>query len=168
MPCEYIPVLLREYPNYRRPPYRASTLLFLYDFTLANKVMRLEFVTPAPSIPGKTTSAVVGFLSFSSYIFQHAHRTPRAAAYACMSLLILQILLSDLDIAGKICLEDNVAPVRICRQKAPMLATVKGDRNLAAATIDAVTGGLSHNLRKRLDVELYTYVPKLYNVHGLY
>jgi len=156
------PSFLGYSPDVRRPLYRASTLLFLYDFTLANKVMRLEFVTLAPSISGQNAPPVVGFLSFSSYLYQHAHRTPRAAAYACLSLLILQILLSDLDIAGKICREDNVAPVRICRQKAPMLATVKGDRNLAAATIDAITGGLSHNMRKRLDVELYTYDPELY------
>jgi len=132
--------------------------------------MRLEFVTKASTTKDASTIPFASFLSFSSYLYQHAHRSPRAAAYACTSLLILQVLLSDLNVAGAICGEQNVAPVRICRQKAPMLATVKGDRNLAAATIDAVTGGLSHNMRKRLDVELYMYVLLCVNAntHALY
>jgi len=120
--------------------------------------MRLEFVTKASTTKDASTVPFASFLSFSSYLYQHAFRSAKAAAYACTSLLILQVLLSDLNVAGGICGEQNVAPVRICRQKVPMLSTVKADRNLAAATIDAVTGGLSHNMRKRLDVELYTYV----------
>jgi hypothetical protein len=120
--------------------------------------MRREFVVKTSGTTDLSTSPIASFISFSSYLYQHGHRSPRTAAYACTSLLILQVLLSDLDVAGEICGEHTAAEVRICRQKAPMLATVKGDRNLAAATIDAVTGGLSHNMRKRLDVELYTYV----------
>jgi len=120
--------------------------------------MRLEFVTKASTTKDASTVPFANFLSFSSYLYQHAYRSPKAAAYACTSLLILQALLSDFNVLGGICGEQNVAPVRICRQKVPMLSTVKADRNLAAATIDAVTGGLSHNMRKRLDVELYTYV----------
>ena len=45
--------------------------------------------------------------------------------------------------------------VRLCRQKSPYLPLVRGDRIFAASMLDTVIDGINHNLRRRLDVELY-------------
>lgn len=45
--------------------------------------------------------------------------------------------------------------VRLCRQKSPYLPPVRGDRVLAVSILDTMIDGINHNLRRRLDVELY-------------
>jgi len=45
--------------------------------------------------------------------------------------------------------------VRLCRQRQPYLPAVRGDRIFAASILDAMIDGINHNLRRRLDVELY-------------
>lgn len=141
--------------TYLRPSSQACILLFLYDFALANKLVRLDMVTKFNSTRESQAVPLASFISLSSYLLQHAHRSSRATAYACLTLLTLQVLVSDFDVARQICSPDNAIPVRLCRQKAPLLPAVKNDRILAGAILDAVTGGISHNLRRRLDVELY-------------
>lgn len=138
-----------------RPSSQANVLLFLYDFTMANKLVRLEMVSKFASTRESNVVPLAAFTSLSSYLLQHAHRSPRVSAYACLNLLTLQVLISDFDVTRQICSPDNATPVRLCRQKAPLLPAVKNDRILAGAILDAVTGGISHNLRRRLDVELY-------------
>lgn len=46
-------------------------------------------------------------------------------------------------------------PVRLCRQRSPYLPLVHGDRVFAASILDTMIDGINHNLRRRLDVELY-------------
>jgi hypothetical protein len=46
-------------------------------------------------------------------------------------------------------------PVRLCRQRQPYLPLVRGDRIFAASILDTMIDGINHNLRRRLDVELY-------------
>lgn len=138
-----------------RPPSSMSTLLLLYDFSLANKLFRLELVTKPISPNGPSVVPLTSFISSSSYLFQHAHRSSRASSYACLNLLILNVLLSDLDVARRVCSADNAVSVRLCRQRAPALPAVKGDRILGSAMIDAISGGIQHNLRQRLDAGFY-------------
>ncbi len=45
--------------------------------------------------------------------------------------------------------------VRLCRQRQPYLPLVRADRILAASILDIMIDGINHNLRRRLDVELY-------------
>jgi hypothetical protein len=45
--------------------------------------------------------------------------------------------------------------VRLCRQRQPYLPLVRGDRVFAASILDTMIDGINHNLRRRLDVELY-------------
>lgn len=51
--------------------------------------------------------------------------------------------------------DDTKTSVRLCRQRQPYLPVVRGDRILLTAVLDVITDTLSHNLRKRLDTELY-------------
>lgn len=46
--------------------------------------------------------------------------------------------------------------VRLCRQRQPYLPIVRGDRILATSVLDTMIDGINHNLRRRLDVSLYT------------
>lgn len=45
--------------------------------------------------------------------------------------------------------------VRLCRQRQPYLPLVRGDRMLVASILDTMIDGMNHNLRRRLDVDLY-------------
>ena len=136
-----------------RPGSEIATLLALYDFTLANKLFSQHFITQ-PSSDTAQPTPFSAFLSFSSYLYQHAYRSARASLYAYLTLLILLILTESPTTAKLLC--DTAAPVRLCRQRAPFLPLPKpAHRPYAAAILDAVAGGLSHNLRKRLDTAFY-------------
>lgn len=93
------------------------------------------------------------FLSFTSYLYQHAYRNVRASLYAYLTLLILIILVEDPTLAKL--LTETIAPVRLCRQKSPQLPLPKGDRTYTAAIMDITVDGINHNLRKRLDTNFY-------------
>ena len=130
-----------------QPEPSAAILLSTYEFVLTNKLFCTELV-------GKQGQSALGsFVSFSSYLLQHAHRSPRAASYAHLVLNILRILVEDPALI-KLMLETS-ATVRLCRQRAPFLPMTRGDRPLAAALIDVMVDSINHNLRKRLDVDLY-------------
>ena len=124
----------------------------MYDFALANKLFCSELVQPReesnPRAPG-----VASFLSFCSYLYQHAHRSPRAASYAHLTLFIIQILVEDPSIVKRLC--ETPADIRLSRQRAPYLPIVRGERTITANIIDVMVDSINHNLRKKLDVDLY-------------
>lgn len=137
-----------------RPTPDAVIMLSVYDFTVASKAFRTSFVTvTADSTNGQ--HSVVDFLSLSSYLFQHAHRSPSASSYACLSLLTIHSLLSDPDIVARICNSENAALVRLGRQKQPVLPVVQGKRVLATVILDLITAGIEHNIIAQIDIDLY-------------
>lgn len=95
------------------------------------------------------------FLSLTSYLLQHAHCSSRATLYSHLNLLILRLFIEDQILCKRICSEESKVSVRLCRQRSPYLPLVRGDRILAATILDAMIDGINHNLRRRLDVELY-------------
>jgi len=127
-------------------------LLTLYDFALSNKVFCHNLVA-RPSAQKDQYAPISSFISFSSYLYQHAHRTSRASAYAYLTLLTLLVLVEDHTVARVLC--DTSAVVRLCRQRPPHLPVAKADRTYAVAIIDVLTDGINHNLRKRLDTTFY-------------
>lgn len=114
---------------------------------------------PVPSQPPPSTEPpIASFISLTSYLLQHAHRSPRATLYAHLSLMVFRLLVEDPALCKRLCSNDNDArvAVRLCRQRAPHLPLVKAGRPLAASILDAMVDGITHNLRRRLDVGLYT------------
>lgn len=99
------------------------------------------------------------FLSLTSYLLQHAYRSPRVAHYAELGLFTLRILAEDPTLCKQLCSEDVKRKVRLCRQRQPHLPPVSGDRVLATAIFDIVIDTITHNLRRRLDVNIYRYHP---------
>jgi hypothetical protein len=129
-------------------------LLSTYDFANANKVFCFNLVTLQPSEKGQP-SPLSAYLSMTSYLLQHAHRSTRAALYTYLSLFILQILVEDQLLVKRLCSDESKLSVRLCRQRQPYLPQVPGDRVPAAVMLDLMIDGINHNLRRRLDVEFY-------------
>lgn len=137
-----------------RPSQEASILLATYDFTNANKLFGYQLVHMKPENVAEE-SPFSSFLSLTSYLLQHAYRSPRVGHYAELNLFTLRILVEDSTTCKHICADDGKRKVRICRQKQPYLPLVSGDRVLATVIFDIVIDTITHNLRRRLDVNIY-------------
>jgi hypothetical protein len=137
-----------------RPEEQAAVLLATYDFTHANKLFCFNLVTMAPE-QGEE-QPIASYLSLTSYLLQHAYLSPRATYYANLNLMVFRLLIEDPTICKRICSEDSKAAVRLCRQRQPFLPLVKGERVLAISVLDTMIDAINHNLRKRLDISLYT------------
>lgn len=135
-----------------RPNPDAACLLAMYDFVLANKLFCVDLIQTRADKKQEGPS-IASFLSFCSYLYQHAHRSSRAGSYAHLTLFIIQILVEDMAIVKRLC--ETTASVRLCRQRPPYLPIAKGERTLAANIVDVMVDSMNHNLRKRLDVGLY-------------
>lgn len=130
-------------------------LLSTYDFANANKLFCFSLATLSAERKGEP-SAISSFLSLTSYLVQHAHRSNRASLYTYINLFTLQLLLEDQVLAKQICSDESKTTVRLCRQRQPYLPVVRSERALAACFLDIMVDAINHNLRRRLDVELYT------------
>ncbi|KAF9698630.1 hypothetical protein EKO04_003386 [Ascochyta lentis] len=136
------------------PGPEIGVLLSTYDFVNANKV----FCFTLASLPAATKGAPSPFsayLSMTSYLLQHAHRSTRSALYTHLCLFMLQILVEDKELVKRLCSDDSKLSVRMCRQRQPFLPQVTGDRVPAAVILDLMIDGINHNLRRRLDVDFY-------------
>ena len=138
-----------------RPGPEAAVLLSTYDFALANKIFCFNFVS-LPAERKGDPSAISSFLSLTSYLVQHAHRSIRASLYTYINLFTLQLLLEDQALVKQICSDDSKTAVRLCRQRQPYLPLFRGERPLAASLLDIAVDAINHNLRRRLDIQLYT------------
>ncbi|KAH6971824.1 hypothetical protein BKA56DRAFT_595143 [Ilyonectria sp. MPI-CAGE-AT-0026] len=136
------------------PEEQAAVLLATYDFAHANKLFCFNLVTMAAEKDEE--QPIASYLSLTSYLLQHAYLSPRATYYAHLNIMVLRLLIEDPVICKRICSEDSKVPVRLCRQRQPFLPLVKGERVLAVSVLDTMIDAINHNLRKRLDVSLYT------------
>lgn len=130
----------------------AASLIAAYDFVLANKIFCIDLVQPYTENKQQTTN-LASFLSLCSYLYQHSHRSPRVASYAHLTLLTLQLLVEDAAIAKR--LAETTCAVRLCRQRQPFLPLVRTERTLAANVLDIMIDSINHNLRRKLDIDLY-------------
>lgn len=145
---------LKPEANMHRPGQDAAVLLATYDFSHANKLFSLELVAWAPEKGEEQPFA--SFISLTSYLLQHAHLSQRTTLYCHLNLMVFRLLIEDPILCKRICSEDSKVPVRLCRQRSPYLPLVRGERILATAVMDTMLDALNHNLRRRLDVGLYT------------
>ncbi|KAF2666877.1 DUF1741-domain-containing protein [Microthyrium microscopicum] len=136
------------------PGPEAAVLLPTYDFANANKIFSFNFVT-LPAENKSQPSPINSFLSLTSYLFQHTHRSIRGAQYTYLSLFTLQTVMEDQVLAKRISSDESKANVRLCRQRQPFLPVVRGDRILATVILDIMIDGINHNLRRRLDMDFY-------------
>ncbi|KNG85956.1 hypothetical protein ANOM_005414 [Aspergillus nomiae NRRL 13137] len=138
------------------PAQQAAILLATYDFTNANKLFGQNLISQAPDKDNEE-SPFASFLSLTSYLLHHAYRSPRIAHYAKLNLFTLRILTEDSTLCKQLCSEENKRKIRLCRQRQPYLPVVPGDRVLATVIFDIIIDTISHNLRRRLDVNIYSH-----------
>ncbi|KAG8162500.1 hypothetical protein KVR01_008265 [Diaporthe batatas] len=136
------------------PGNEAAVLLATYDFAHANKLFCFSLVTLAPDKGEEQPFA--SYISLTSYLLTHAHLSTRAALYSHLNLMVFRLLIEDPVLCKRMCSEGNKVPVRLCRQRQPYLPLVRGERAIAMAVIDTMIDGINHNLKRRLDVNLYT------------
>jgi hypothetical protein len=136
------------------PGPEAAILLATYDFAHANKLFCFNFTSvPADSKQGEPP--ISSFLSLTSYLLQHSYTSSRTSQYSHLNLLTLRLLVEDQVLCKRICSDESKMAIRLCRQRQPYLPPVRGDRVLATSILDIMIDGINHNLKRRLDVELY-------------
>jgi hypothetical protein len=126
----------------------------VYDFANANKLFCYALLT-TPAISKSHESPISAFLSLSSYILHHAHRSQRATLYGLLNLTILRIIIEDVLLCKRLCDPTATLTVRLCRQRQPLLPPTPSPRPGAAQILDIAIDTITHNLRRRLDLDLY-------------
>ncbi|KAL9610643.1 MAG: hypothetical protein Q9167_004652 [Letrouitia subvulpina] len=137
------------------PNTTAAILLLTYDFIIANKLFSFSLISQ-PNLPNSKEPPFSAFLSLTSYILHHAYRSVRASLYGLLNLLTLRLLTEDSSICSKLFLPASALSVRLCRQRQPFLPSTPSSRPPAAAILDICLDMINHNLRRRLDIPLYT------------
>lgn len=138
----------------RSPKEEAAILLGTYDFTHANKLFSYNLVALVAEKGEEQPFA--SFISLSSYLLQHAHLSHRTTLYSHLCLMVFRLLIEDPVLCKRMCSDDSKVAVRLCRQRSPYLPLVQGERIVATALLDTMIDAINHNLRRRLDVGLYT------------
>lgn len=100
-----------------------------------------------------------------SYILHHAYRSSRATLYGILTLSTLRIIVEDATLCKRLCDPAQPIEVRHCRQRPPTLPPALVSRAPAAQILDVAMDTLNHNLRRRLDLDLYT--ASLHLIHRL-
>ena len=135
------------------PTEQAAILLSTFEFAHANTLFCTNIVT-LQGAPG-CEPPLSSYISLTSYMLQHAYLSRRATYYSHLNLMSLRLLIEDPFLRKSLC-STQAAPVRMCRQRQPHLPRISGDRAVACVLIDLMVDGMNHNLRRRLDVSLYT------------
>ncbi|KAF0504530.1 DUF1741-domain-containing protein [Gigaspora margarita] len=140
------------------PSANVAILLVFYDFVNNNKGFVIYI---SKSIAESETSldghSFLDFLSFASYLVQH-NRSARTASYIKLLLFVMLILTEDVTFDSRISDGRKSFYVRLCRQRQPLLPSVKNPRPLVCAVLDIAIGFINHNMRKKLQIDLYSLV----------
>ena len=136
------------------PSTTGCSMLAAYSFVHANKIFAADLLSTLGEADKETSFAA--FLSAVSYLTHHAYRGVRPSHYAVFGLLCIRMMLEDPVLVKRICSQDLKMVVRLCRQRAPHLPLVTSARSPATTILDICTDTLSHNLKKRLDLHLYS------------
>ncbi|KAK0208779.1 hypothetical protein DFS33DRAFT_473524 [Desarmillaria ectypa] len=142
---------------FKNQPIEATVILLpLYEFLRGNMLFSSVFLSSnepdrAASFPSST------LLTLSSYLLTHATSTsqPRSVAYANLCINCL-LALVETDAVLVVLSRPNNKPIRLCRQRLPLLPIPRSGRPPLCALLDCCVLWLRHNLHMRLEVHLYT------------
>lgn len=144
---------------FKNQPIEACIILLpIFEFVLRNRTLSSILVEGVKDAAGDKTSRPPlphTIVSLSSYLLTHATSTSsRAIAYANIALNILLAMVETKEVIRVFC-EPSLHPVRLCRQRHPMLPFTPSPRPLICAVLDCCILWLRHNLHKRLETSLY-------------
>lgn len=142
---------------FENQPIEATVILLpLYELLRGNVLFSSVFLSsnePERTMPSPPST----LLTLSSYLLTHATSTsqPRSVAYAnlCMNCLLALIETDAVLVALS---KPNTVPIRLCRQRLPVLPIPRSGRPLLCSLLDCCVLWLRHNLHMRLEVQLYT------------
>ncbi|KAK0465598.1 uncharacterized protein EV420DRAFT_1515077 [Desarmillaria tabescens] len=139
-----------------QPIENTVILLLLYEFLRGNALFSSVFLSS--NEPDRLRpSPPLTLLTLSSYLLTHATSTsqPRSVAYANLCINCL-LALVETDAVLVVLSKPNNKPIRLCRQRLPLLPVPRSGRPLLCAVLDCCVLWLRHNLHMRLEVRLYT------------
>ncbi|KAJ9655793.1 hypothetical protein H2198_005413 [Neophaeococcomyces mojaviensis] len=136
------------------PSADTTTFLAIYSFVQANNIFTSHLLTTSSETVSEPP--LVSFLSATSYLCHHAHRTDRSLHYALLGLFTIRLLVSDSVLFKRLSSADAKIFVRLARQRAPHLPHITTPRVPTTIILDVLTDTLSHNLRKRLPLPIYS------------
>jgi len=136
------------------PSVNAVVFLATYSFVQANNVFASQLISVEKD--KDLESPLAAFLSTTSYLCHHAFRSPRTEQYSLLSLFTIRILVDDPILAKRLSSTEHKIEARLARQRPPHLPYISAARTPTSIIIDILTDTLSHNLRKRLSVPLYS------------
>ncbi|KAK0233651.1 hypothetical protein IW262DRAFT_1452216 [Armillaria fumosa] len=142
---------------FKNQPIEATVILLpLYEFLRGNVLFASVLLSsnePERTMPSPSST----LLTLSSYLLTHATSTSQARSVAYANLCINCLLALVKTDAALIALsKPNNVPMRLCRQRLPMLPIPRSGRPLLCALLDCCVLWLRHNLHMRLEVHLYT------------
>ncbi|KAI9570258.1 hypothetical protein HD554DRAFT_2188759 [Boletus coccyginus] len=148
---------------FKNQPIEASvSLLPLFEFLFFNPHFTQVFTDTTHSDNGATSTSRIPplphtILSLSSYLLTHgtSSASSRAMAYANLAMNTLLIMAENARVMDVFC-GQSVQPIRLCRQRLPLLPTPASTRPPICALLDCCVLWLRHNLHKRLEVYTYT------------
>ncbi|KAF9225457.1 hypothetical protein BS17DRAFT_599432 [Gyrodon lividus] len=155
---------------FKKQPIEASiSILPLFEFLFFNPLFTQIFMDPVPSDKAAMNTRRIPLLpyttiSLSSYLLTHgtSSSSPRAMAYANLAMNMLLVMAENSRVMDVFC-EESVHPIRLCRQRMPLLPLPTSTRPPICALLDCCILWLRHNLHKRLEV--YTYTTCIWTCH---
>lgn len=138
------------------PACQSVALLGTYSFVRANTVFASQLISTEKD--SDLESPLAAFLSTTSYLCHHSYRSSRAQHYSLLALFTVRLLCDDSIIAKRLSSPEAKIEVRLARQRPPHLPYAAISRIPSAIILDILTDTISHNLRKRISISLYTTV----------
>ncbi|KAI0257195.1 hypothetical protein BJV78DRAFT_1160862 [Lactifluus subvellereus] len=145
---------------FKNQPIEACIILLpILEFVLRNRTFSsilIERINDIQSDENLRPSLPHTIISLSSYLLTHATSTSsfRAIGYANVALHILLAFVESDEVIRAFC-EPSPQPVRLCRQRLPILPFSPSPHPLICAVLDCCILWLRHNLHKRLEASLY-------------
>ncbi|KAH7927264.1 hypothetical protein BV22DRAFT_1032014 [Leucogyrophana mollusca] len=148
---------------FKHQPIEATVaILPIFEFLFFNQLFPQVLVESISHTEEKTQNGRLPPLPFtiltlSSYLMTHASSSssPRAIAYANLSMSILLVMAENTLVMKSLC-QPSREGIRICRQRLPVLPIPSSSRPPICALLDCCVLWLRHNLHKRLEVHTYT------------
>ncbi|KAK9471058.1 uncharacterized protein V1510DRAFT_368759 [Dipodascopsis tothii] len=138
------------------PPPSVTILLATIEFVHINKFFCKLLIEARPSNAwSPPESPFAAFISLSSYLLHHQHRSERHRIYARVPLLVFRILAEDQNLFQVLTSPNNRSILRLCRQRVPLLPLVKDERLLVEGVLDCLVASIDHSMKKSLDVSMY-------------
>ncbi|KAI9288403.1 hypothetical protein BC943DRAFT_154840 [Umbelopsis sp. AD052] len=141
------------------PPKQSAMLIAFYELMNANPTFEKLIQKPLVVCYGNESQytediALCAFMSYSSFLLQ-SPRSKRSVGYSKLVLLIFLRICEDNSLCDLLYSPKLLGNLRLCRQRLPAIPPTDAPRPLACAVLDIMLIFITHNMRKKLEIDLY-------------